>query len=564
VNNKIWKIQEPNARLQSVLCDDLGISPVFAQLLINRDIKSVDAAHEFLFGGLSFSHDPFLMKDMGKSVERIKKAVENKEKIMIYGDYDADGVTATALLSYVLKDLGAEYECFIPNRLEEGYGVNIRAIALARDHGVKLIITVDCGINAFREVECANEYGIDVIITDHHEITGDIVPPAYSVINVHQKDCGYPFKGLAGVGVAYKLGKALLGNGTAADLHLDLVAIGTIADVAPISNENRILVKAGLKKLSNTEKPGIIALKDVARLKNTKITCRHVGFIIGPRINAMGRVSSANIALDLLMCTDTDRAKQLAAVLEQENKNRQTIEKELLDLAKDELKNMYGSGKINSIVLSGDNWHQGVIGIVASRITDVFEVPTILVAVNGEKGKGSGRSAGGVNLFEALKQVKEYLVDFGGHEGACGLKMEKKNIDDFRKAFESVVKNMLDQQGNVPAELRADICIPFSRIDMKLLKELELLMPYGAGNPEPVFATREIIVKTNPREIGKNGYKFFAGCGNITYEAVSFGGKVQRPRKDERVDMLYRPGINSWDGIDTIQLNIVDIMKNPA
>ena len=557
----IWKIHKTNPRLQKNLSDNLGISPLFSQLLINRNVKTPEEAQDFLFGGLTACSDPYLMKDMEKGARRIKKAIEGQEKILIYGDYDVDGVTSTALLSYVLTDLGANFETFIPNRLEEGYGMNVRAVALARDHGVKLIITVDCGINSVKEIETASHYGIDVIVTDHHEVKGDSHPEAYAIIDPHQTECAYPFQFLAGVGVVYKLARALMkGKEHLVDEHLDLVALGTIADIAPLSGENRILTKLGLKKLRQGNKPGLKALMEVARVDQEKLTCRHIGFALGPRINAMGRVGSANVALELLMCTDEADARRLARMLDKENRNRQAIEKGILKEAVEMVERDPLSYGEHVIVLASEAWHAGVIGIVASRITEEFNKPAILISLEGEKGKGSGRAVDGFNLFEAIDKASEHLVDFGGHEAACGVKIEKDNVELFRKKINEIALECFTHQEELSPELKIDLNIPFSHIGVKLINELEMLMPHGPTNSEPVFSTKGIRVKNTPREIGRGGLKFLATCGTLTCEAITFRkGEIERPKPGDIIDLAYTPSINSWSGIDSIQLNIKDL-----
>jgi single-stranded-DNA-specific exonuclease len=501
------------------------------------------------------------MKDMFKSAERIKKAISEKERILIYGDYDVDGVTSVALLSYVLSFMGASFETFIPDRLDEGYGLNVRAVAVARDHGVKLIVTVDCGINSYKEVKCANDYGIDVIVTDHHEIRENELPPAYAVLNPKRSDCGYPYKYLAGVGVAYKLARALMGDkASAVDEHLDLVALGTISDVSPMTGENRILAKEGLKRLSVTGKPGLRALIDSARLKKEAITCRHVGYIFGPRINAMGRVGSANTSLELLMCRDEQESVRLASILERENKNRQIIEKELLDVALDAAEKGGMARGRRSLVLSGENWHAGVLGIVASRVAETYDMPTILISLDGDKGKASGRSALGVNLFEAISGSAEHLLTFGGHALACGLSVKRDNVDVFRDAFDSAVRVQLESGKVVARELEIDMDLAFSQIGMKLLKELELFVPYGPLNSEPVFAARGLMVRSRPKEFDKGGFKFLATCGNLTHEAITFKkNRIHKPMQGNTVNIAFTPSINKWEGIETIQLNLKDL-----
>lgn len=556
-----WKTCEPNTRLQKVLSDSLGISPVFAQVLLNRNIRTPEQAQDFLFGMLSSCHDPFLMKDMEKGVARIRKAIDKKEKMLIYGDYDVDGVTSTALLSDIFDRLGANYETFIPNRLEDGYGLNIRAVARARDHGVKLIVTVDCGINSTEEIECANNYGIDVIVTDHHEVKGDSRPPAYAIIDPHQPDCGYPFKFLAGVGVAYKLARALMkGQEEIVDQHLDLVALGSVADIVPLSGENRILAKSGLKKLRQAEKPGLRALMDVAGVDPEKLTCRHIGFALGPRINAMGRVGSANIALDLLRCADAREARELASVLDRENKNRQNIQKDILKDALARVKEEIDLDKEKVIVLADGSWHPGVIGIVASRLTEEYHKPAIMIALDGDRGKGSGRGGGGFDLFKAIEGAGEYLIDFGGHEQACGIKIKKENIPLFREKLNEVAGDHFTGKEDAVPELKIDLNLPFSHIGVKLIDELGMLMPHGPGNSEPVFSTNGITVKNRPRDIGRSGFKFLATYGNLTCEAVTFRkNDIVKPRTGDSVNLAYTPSINSWAGIDSIQLNIKDL-----
>ena len=427
-----WKVYRSNPRLGETISKELGITPYFAQVLINRGITKKEEAQDFLFGNLSACHDPFLMKDMDKAVYRIKQAVTNREKILIYGDYDVDGVTSTALLAIVLDRMGGEYETFIPNRLVEGYGMNIRAVAKAREDNVKLIITVDCGINSVKEVDIANKYGIDVVITDHHEVKIGEIPKAYAIVDPHQKECMYPFKFLAGVGVAYKLAKALLPDDEDfVDEQLDLVALGTVADVVPVLGENRLLIKQGLRKLRKAEKPGLKALMDIAGVDPEKVTTRSIGFGLAPRINAMGRVGSANGALELLLSKDYLDSKNLAQTLDDENKNRQAIEKNILKQVMERLKTEPSIENDNVIVLGDDDWHPGVLGIVASRITEEFLKPAILVAFEGDKGKGSGRSVEGFNLFEAINSAGDFLIDFGGHKAACGIKVKKEKFDDF-------------------------------------------------------------------------------------------------------------------------------------
>lgn len=562
---KVWKIYETNPRLREAIASELGVSPLLAQILVNRNIRTPEDAHFFLFGDLSSCHDPFLFKDMDKAVARIQKAVQGKEKILIYGDYDVDGITSIALLFFILCKMGACVETFIPNRLEEGYGLNLRAVELAREKGVSLLITVDCGINSLKEVEYANECGIDVIVTDHHEIREDILPSAFAIIDAHQKDCGYPFKGLAGVGVVYKLARALMGgSGKEAEQYLDLVALGTIADIAPLNGENRILVKAGLKELRKTKNTGLAALMEVAGIDPAGVNSRHVGFILGPRINAMGRVGAADTALELFLCGEEHKALDIAKILDRENRNRQAIEKDLLASAGELIRSEIDTDNERFIVLAQEGWHPGVLGIAASRIAEEWNLPVVLISIDGENGKGSGRSIEGFNLFEALKEAREHLIDFGGHESACGIRIRKEKIGDFTKAVGMVAKKYFLSGKELVPELKIDMNLPFAHVGMKLIKEMEMLTPYGPDNTEPVFSTNGIRVKNSPRTIGKSGFKFLATCGDLTCEAVTFNKKnVNKPGPGGMINLAYTPSINSWGGIETIQLNIRDLELLP-
>ncbi|MFH1837603.1 MAG: single-stranded-DNA-specific exonuclease RecJ [Candidatus Omnitrophota bacterium] len=556
------KIHNTNLRLQGILSESLGVTPLFAQLLINRGVTTPGKAQTFLFGDLSSCHDPFLMKDMDKAVHRIKRAITNGEKILIYGDYDVDGVTSVALLSEVFNDLGADHETFIPDRIEDGYSLNMQAVRSAFDNNIKLIVTVDCGITSLAEVEYAASCGIDVIITDHHEEQPESRPlSAYALVDPHQADCGYPFKHLAGVGVAYKLARALMkGDESSVDKHLDLVALGTIADVMPLVGENRILAKEGLKHLRKSIKPGIRSLIEVSGVEQESLTCRHIGFSLGPRINAMGRIGSAGIALELLLCKDKQSSWELACRLDKENKNRQGIQKNILKQALDKVEAEIDLDKENIIVLADDDWHPGVVGIVASKITEEYSRPAILIALDGDDGKGSGRSVDGFNLFQAIDGVGHHLLGFGGHKQACGINIKRDSVDLFRKSLNESVKLSVVSKKIAQPEIEVDLRVPFAHIGVKLINELKLLMPFGPGNEEPLFCTGGIMVKNQPKDIGSSGFKFLVIYGNQTCEAITFRkNQVTRPVKGDIIDLVYTPSINQWAGVETIQLNIRDL-----
>ena len=557
---KIWKTKPVNPAIQNALSQELNISKITAQLLSNRGIDSAKEAGEFIACSLSSCHDPFLMKDMDKAVRRIKSAVLNKDKILVYGDYDVDGMTGVTVLYTALKNLGAIVETYIPNRLEEGYGLNVAAIKKAHRDGVSLIVTVDCGISSFREIEHARAYKIDVIITDHHEIVNSCLPEAYAIINPLQEDCGYPFKHLAGVGVAYKLAKALYeGTSFLAEDFLDLVSLGTIADIVPLKGENRILAKHGLDEMSRRTRIGLEALTEASGLSGKEISSGHIGFILGPRINAMGRMGSPQKALELLMSSDKVEALKLAKMLNAENRNRQKIEAGILEEALSKIEREVNFKHHKVIVLGSENWHPGVIGIVASRIADRFYRPAILVSLDGKHGKGSGRSIDGFNLFEAILKCKELLIGFGGHEGACGITIEKDRLDDFREMINSLKYE--DAAGGIfSPQLDIDMDISLNSLTEGVIGEIEKLAPFGEENPRPVFSSRNLLVREGARQIGKNGFKMWVTDNSTTCEAVSFGrNQLDMPRPGSGVSLAYIPSINDWQGLQSIQLELKDI-----
>lgn len=559
--NRIWKIKNSHPDLSQNLAKSLGISAITAQLLLNRGIKDEMQAHHFLHGDLASCHDGLLLKDIEKSVARIKKAISENENILLYGDYDVDGITSVALLHRVLTHLKAKVTDYIPNRLEEGYGLNIEAIKLAKRKKVSLIITVDCGISAHKEIDLANKLKIDLIVTDHHAIKSEVLPEAYSIINPLQTGCKYPFKHLAGVGLAYKLAQALLKDSAFnIEEHLDLVALGTVSDLAPQKGENRILTKGGLKELNDTKKIGIKALIEASGLKGKGISCSHIGYILGPRINAMGRIGSPEVALKLLLTDDADEAKHLAGVLSKENRNRQKIEAKVLEEAMEKIEREINFKESRVIVLSNPGWHPGVIGIVASRIIDKFYRPTIVITLDGKTGKGSGRSINNFHLFDAINACKEHLIDFGGHAGACGLSIEKKNIDKFTDKINKIAKLKILDEHLYPT-LDIDIEIGLSELSERLVGELDLLVPFGPGNPRPVFSSSNVYLKHEPRRLSRNGIKMWVTSDDkIICEAISFRASgLNVPAKGEKIDLVYSPSINTWQGVSTLQLDLKDL-----
>ena len=542
------------------LTKNLNISPITAQLLINRGINDEMQAHHFLYGDITSLHDPHLLKDMEKSASRIKRAIKNKENILLYGDYDVDGITGVALLFRALTYLGAKVKGYIPNRLEEGYGLNANAVKSAQHKKVSLIVTIDCGISAVKEIKLAKTLGIDTIVTDHHEIKTKVLPEAYSIINPLQDECRYPFKYLSGVGLAYKLAKVLLENTPfRTEEHLDLVALGTVSDLSIQKGENRILTKCGLKELNNTKKIGLKALIKKASLEGRDISSRHIGFVLGPRINAMGRVGSADLALKLLLTEERDEAYTLAGVLNEENRNRQKIERLVLEEAMEKVEREINFKESRVIVLSSANWHAGVIGIVASRIVERFYRPTVMIAIEGRVGKGSARSIDNFHLFNAINSCKRHLIDFGGHEGACGLVIDKKNIKGFTDDINRVANDVIAEDDLCPA-LDIDMEVELSELSEKLVEEIGLLQPFGPENPKPLLSSSNVYLRNEPRRIAKNGVKMWVTNDKITCEAVSFRAEsVSFPSKGEKVHLVYTPSMNTWQGVTSMQLDLKDL-----
>jgi single-stranded-DNA-specific exonuclease len=557
---KIWQIRPSDPGLSSRIASELRISTVTARLLANRGITDLKSASDFMNCSLSACHDPMLFKDMDKAVLRIRRSIAAKERILVYGDYDVDGMTSVTIVYSALKRLGADVSTYIPNRVEEGYGLNIGAIKRAERERFSLIITVDCGITSFKEIDFARLSGIDVIVTDHHEILEGRVPQACAVINPLQKDCAYPFKHLAGVGIAYKLAKALY-EGTAffAEDFLDLVSLGTVADIAPLLGENRILTKHGLDELNRRGRTGLRALMEVSGLNGKDISSGHIGFVLGPRINAMGRVGSAHMAVDLLLSEDGEAAMKLAKVLEAENRNRQKIEARICDEALSKVEREVNFKHHRVIVVAGEGWHPGVIGIVASRIADRYYRPTIVISLDGKLGKGSGRSIDGFHLFEYLLRCRDHLVGFGGHESACGITIEKERIEAFRDRINEEASGERAEQIFSP-RLDVEADIPLGMLSEAVIDEIECMSPFGTENPRPVLVSRNLKVKDGPRSIGRNGFKMLVGDGRMICEAVSFGrDAMEAPAPGSEVDLAYVPSINDWQGIRSIQLELKDI-----
>jgi single-stranded-DNA-specific exonuclease len=562
---KRWIVKGSDGADCNDLAESLEISPVIARLLINRGFRDADQARIFLTGGVSDLYDPFLMKGMRRAVERLARAVKNKEKILIHGDYDVDGVTATALLIFVLRDFGLTPFYYIPDRLNEGYGLSAEGVKEALRIKAGLVITVDCGITSCEEIKALNAGGIDVIITDHHEVP-ECLPSAYSVINPHQKDCPYPDENLSGVGVAFKLCQALcseLGSKSVSE-KLDIVAVGTISDVVPLVGENRILVKEGLKLLNNGKaNKGIKALMEESGSKKKEIGSFEVGFIIGPRINAAGRLGSADQAVELLLTEDPEKAAAFAGRLNEANRERQKIERATLNEAVSKIDKEINFKEHKVIVLHNDDWHRGVIGIVASRISNRFYRPTLLISTKDGVGRGSGRSIENFHLFEALAGCDEILKEYGGHKYACGFTIIENNLNLFKKTINEIADNVLSAEDLIPC-LNIDMEVKLNLLDYDVIRDISKIGPFGSENAEPLFCSRNLRLIRPPRIMKEEHLKLWVTDGSKNFEAVGFGiakdPDIQNILNNHsEFDLAYTASINTWQGLDSIQLKIEDI-----
>lgn len=559
-----WTIEKENPKLRDKLAKSLQISPITAQILVNRGIENETEANLFLNCTLFDLPSPYLMKGMDRAVERIKKALENNERIAIYGDYDVDGVTSTALLYSFLKVLKANVTYYNPDRLKEGYGINIDAVKKLAEQGVSLIISGDCGITAVKEIEQAKELGVEFIVTDHHKPPQEL-PRAVSILNPKLSECKYPGKEIVGVGVIFNLVIALrralrdegfFKNGGEPNLgdYLDLVALGTVADCAPLLDVNRILVKEGIKRMQSPKRLGVQALKEASSIKG-EVTSYDLGFKLGPRINASGRMSTAENAVALFISENLEEARELARELNEKNSNRQSTEAEIIKEAISLLESNPALIGANSIVLASRNWHPGIIGIVASRIVERYEKPTMLIAISEDGvGKGSGRSLEGINIYAALSECRELFLQFGGHEQAAGLSIREENVEKFREMFDKALENSEEQYEK---KLKVDCSIELDSLTDSLISEFELLQPFGIGNPEPALLSRTVEV-VSQRIFKDKHLGFKVKKGTKLFDAIWFNMKEPFTLPD-KVDMVFTPEFNKWNGKKEIRLRVKDV-----
>ncbi|RKY66509.1 MAG: single-stranded-DNA-specific exonuclease RecJ [Candidatus Latescibacterota bacterium] len=555
---------EPCREKLEKLATELNVPLIIARILWNRGIEDFEGSKKFLRPSLENLHDPFAMADMEKAVERLNKAIDSGEQIMIYGDYDVDGVTAVSFLLKILKNLGTNLSFYIPDRLTEGYGISREGIREAQRRGVSLIVSVDCGITAVEEIQLARQLGIDVIVTDHHQPAEEI-PEAVAMLDPKREGCPYPFKELAGVGVAFKLAQALFRkrNLDEAQLfeYLDLVALGTAADIVPLRDENRILTKHGIDRMAVTSNLGLRALLENTGLTGKLLGTGHLVFIIAPRINAVGRMGNAGRAVRLLTTENEGQARNIAKILEAENRKRKGVDDQIFSEASRMVTEGIDRESNPAIVLASEDWHPGVIGIVASRIAEEFYLPTILIALDGEEGRGSGRSIPDFDIYKALKRCKHSLLGFGGHKYAAGLSIKREKIEQFREDFQAVARSVLHPEQLIP-KLKIDAEINLGQIDHRLVRLLRYFAPYGPQNMRPVMVSRNLEVVGTPMVVGKEHLRFKVRQGGAVFNCIGFrmGHLLYRLIPGEKnLDMVYVIEEDNWQGEQRVQLRVKDV-----
>jgi single-stranded-DNA-specific exonuclease len=556
----------PEAAEISQLATQLGVHPLTARTLMMRGHVAVDQAHEFLTAKLSSLPDPDLLPGMAAACARLEQALLQGERIAVHGDYDVDGISGCALLVETLRQLGAVVEYHIPLRLEDGYGLSGEALRRASDNGCSLVLSVDCGVTALAEAELAQQLALDLIITDHHQPPPEL-PACLALINPHLPDSRFPWQELSGVGVAFFLliglrrwlrEQGYFSTRPEPDLRtgLDLVALGTIADMVPLGGVNRVLVRAGLPLIEAGQRTGLAALKRVAAV--TRVTSGTVGYHLAPRLNAAGRLEDAALGVELLLGADKQELEPLAGLLDGFNRERREIEQSTLAAAIAEIESAW-SDDCYSLVLAGEGWHPGVIGIVASRLIERYHRPTVLIAFDGEQGKGSARSISNFHLYQALAECATHLQGFGGHAMAAGISLQREQLDAFRAAFEQVARQRLAPEELLPTRLH-DGELNLADLDLDLLRELDCLAPCGIGNPQPVFISRGCRVHA-PQVVAGKHLKFTVEQNGCRTDCIAFGQAERLTELDNPVDLLYRPEINQWRGHESVQLVISDFQQ---
>ena len=567
---KRWHLKAIDESTAHRFAAGLKLSPLIARILTLRGFTDNDATRCYLSSSLrSDLPSPFEMADMDAAVRRIVHAVRNNEQIGIWGDYDVDGTTGASVLVSFLREIGGQPIYHVPHRIEEGYGLNVEGLKRLHGRGARLVVTVDCGISNAKEVAAASEFGLDLVVVDHHQPPNEL-PRAVAVVNPHRKDCAFPDKGMCAAGLAFYLVIGLRAklreagwfkNGVAPDIRhfLDIVTLGTIADMVPLKGVNRTLIKRGLSELGVSTRPGVVALKRVAGIADGEVSAGQVGFRLGPRINAAGRVDYGIKVVELLTTDSNETAQRIAQELEEHNLERRAIEAQVQQHALGQAEAAFAAGNRHSLVLAGEGWHPGVLGIVASRVVERYYRPTVVIGFNDGVGKGSARSIRGFHMVEAFRDCAEHLEKFGGHEFAGGLSIRPEQLGPFTAAFEDAARQTLSSEQLSPL-LEIDAQLNFAQLTLPLMRELEVMQPFGVGNPEPLFAT--FAAEVCERKVFSAGVRLRLRQGGKTVSGVIFGVGDDYPgRPGEILDVAYRLTENEWNGSTSVELKIADVRR---
>lgn len=562
---KNWVLAKHNLDARAQLVSELGILPITAQVILNRGIASPSTARSYLSPSLSDIPDPFMITDMDKAVARISKALTDREKIAIFGDYDVDGITGTALLASFFGQLGTQPIVALPDRMREGYGLTIEAIDDLHSQKASLIITVDNGTRALKEIDHASALGIDVVVTDHHSAHEEL-PRAVAIVNPQRDALGSAHRHLSGCGVAFMLAlalrKSLRGSSHMTDpepnlrAQLDLVALGTIADVVPLVGANRVLVRHGLGEIEGAPRPGLAALMEVSSTSPKNLSPDAVAFQLGPRINAAGRLGDARLALDLLLCRDPARSMEIARALDRANRERQRIEGEIIDKAFTQLDSDRSLERRFGVVLHSRGWHIGVIGIVASKIAKRIGRPAAVITLDSNPARGSVRGIAGMNLVEALAACNDLLVRYGGHSMAAGLSIAESDIAEFSDRFDKACARLVPE--DYRETLDVDTLVKPSDVNAELISELSSCRPFGEGNPEPVLAIHDMEI-LDRRIVGEKHIKLRVRAGDVQFDSIGFGMAETLPASVRRASFAFCPEMNTWNGYTSVQLKLKDI-----